>query len=565
MNEPELRSAVVGGAPGSGQASSQSNQHSGRDAAAGGLLGAGAGGAAAHGLSNKDAAGQVPQQTSSAAAGHPGGQGYPTSAGTSTAPAGQTGGQQHHYGRDAALAGGAGAAGVGAYELGKNRQDDGASPETSRLHERNVAGVDPSTQREAEDLKPGQEKQHHYGRDAAVAGGTGAAGVGAYELAKDKNESSKHTGPHDTNVANASDSRVQSQPDQLKSVNKPNEPSMAGQDPQQQQQQQQHHYGRDAAVAGGAGVAGVGAYEALKDRDQVPSNMAKGGDPTVDASKHPAETWDPNRIAQKQKEIKNEQQGEPTDKAAEKAAKEQKSGGGIFGSHDDKEDKKAAKQQEKADKQAEKEAEKEQKSGGGIFGSHDDKEDKKAAKQQEKAEKEHEKEEKKAAKQQEKIAKEEKKEEEKAAKQHKKEQEEEEKEKKPGLISRILHPGRKSGEGEDERSREGTPESNRLSADHRGSGDNRVSEDERGHHKLHKKSVEQQHGNGGDGRVTEPHTGLPMNTEKYGTGAGGTDGSQQIGGYQSQGTGSGIGPAEGEEQGVAGPDWNAIKKANTPY
>lgn len=496
------------------------------------MAGAGAGGAAAYGLSNKDASGQAPQQASSAAAGHPGGQGYPTSAGASTAPAGQTGSQQHHYGRDAALAGGAGAAGVSAYELGKNRQDDGTSPDTSRLHERNVAGVDPSTQREAEDLKPGQEKQHHYGRDAAVAGGAGAAGAGAYELAKDKKEPSKHTGPHDTTVANASDSRVQSQPEQLKSVNKPNEPSMAGQDPQQQQQQ--HHYGRDAAVAGGAGVAGAGAYEALKDRDQVPSNMAKGGDPTVDASKHPAETWDPNRIAQKQKEIKNEQQGEPTDKAAEKAAKEQK----------------------------------EQKSGGRIFSSHDDKEDKKAAKQQEKAEKEHEKEEKKAAKQQEKIAKEERKEEEKAAKQHKKDQEEEEKEKKPGLISRILHPGRKSGEGEEERgSREGTPESSRLSADHRGSGDNRVSEDERGHHKLHKKSVEQQqqHGNGGDGRVTEPHTGLPMNTEKYGSGAGGTDGSQQIEGYQAQGTGSGIGPAEGEQQGVAGPDWNAIKKANTPY
>ena len=58
---------------------------------------------------------------------------------------------------------------------------------------------------------------------------------------------------------------------------------------------------------------------------------------------------------------------------------------------------------------------------------------------------------------------------------------------------------------------------------------------------------------GGDkGMVTEPHTGLPMNVGKYGTGAGGTDGAQQIHGYHEA-------PKE------AGADWEGIRKGNTPY
>ncbi|CAK4034703.1 Hypothetical predicted protein [Lecanosticta acicola] len=503
VNEPGLRSGAFGGFTSSAQPPGQYSQHTERDAAiAGGLVGAGAGagaeGAAAYSMSNRGASGQAPPLASAAATGHPGGQGYPTSAGASAGPVysmtGQSG-SQHNYARDAALAGGTGAAGVGAYELGKNR-DDGTSPDTGRLHDRNVAGVDPSMQREAEALKPGNDNQHHYGRDAAVAGGAGAAGVGAYELgknyddgtspdtgrlhdrnvagvdpsmqreaealkpgndnqnygrdaavaggagaagvgayelAKDRNEPSKHTGPHETSVANASD---------LKSVNKPNEPSIAGQDTQQQ-----HHYGRDAAVAGGAGAAGAGAYEAAK-QGPPPSNLAKGGDPTVDASKHPAETWDPKKIVEKHKEIRQEQ-----DDAAQRAA--QRTGDKSQASYADK--------------------------------AHDDKHDGKLQKQQ------------------------------------RKDDEDDEKEKKPGLISRIMHPGRKDHEAGDERPHE-------SSGSHI-SGDNRVSEDDKGHHRLHKKSVEQQHG---------------------------TDGSQQMSGYHPHETGQGSG-----EQGVAGPDWDAIKKSNT--
>jgi hypothetical protein len=63
-----------------------------------------------------------------------------------------------------------------------------------------------------------------------------------------------------------------------------------------------------------------------------------------------------------------------------------------------------------------------------------------------------------------------------------------------------------------------------------------------------------------------------------GTGRGGTDASPTILGYHeidpavmhaSVGTGQGAGTNQGHAQpgeaGVAGPDWDAIKKANTPY
>jgi hypothetical protein len=58
--------------------------------------------------------------------------------------------------------------------------------------------------------------------------------------------------------------------------------------------------------------------------------------------------------------------------------------------------------------------------------------------------------------------------------------------------------------------------------------------------------------------VTEPHTGLPMNVEKYGDGQGGTDGSATVGGY-----GHHLSHAGGAQHPAT--DWDAIKKANTPY
>lgn len=62
--------------------------------------------------------------------------------------------------------------------------------------------------------------------------------------------------------------------------------------------------------------------------------------------------------------------------------------------------------------------------------------------------------------------------------------------------------------------------------------------------------------------IIEPHTGLPMNVEKYGDGHGGTDGSKTLEGYHQAPQGQ---AGQTEQQGKGVTDWEAIRKANTPY
>lgn len=117
----------------------------------------------------------------------------------------------HHYGRDAAIGGGAlGAAGLGAREYEKSRepaaatsgvtstsQHYGNQPITSQATEDFSKKVDPRTDA-AGNANRGTgvgavptttsdqpEEQHHYGRDAAlVGGGAAAAGYGAHEYSE---------------------------------------------------------------------------------------------------------------------------------------------------------------------------------------------------------------------------------------------------------------------------------------------------------------------------------------------------------------------------------------------
>ncbi|CAD0089751.1 unnamed protein product, partial [Aureobasidium vineae] len=210
---------------------------------------------------------------------------------------------EHHYGRDAALAGGAGAAGIGAYEYGKqhgqptenigtsafdprstnttNVVDPNHDPileqqrlERQRAYEASLAGAggvgaggvgayehgnthgtaaqntlehSPFASRSANtDPALTQQPGHHYGRDAALAGGAAGIGAGAYEHGRQHDDPIGSTvgtstfDPRSTNTSNVID------------------PST---DPTLAQQQQGHHYGRDAALVGGAGAAGAGAYE----------------------------------------------------------------------------------------------------------------------------------------------------------------------------------------------------------------------------------------------------------------------------------------------------------------
>jgi hypothetical protein len=187
--------------------------------------------------------------------------------------AGHTGTQGHHYGRDAAVAGGLGAAGATAYGAG-HHDNTTAGPHSSNLGNKADPRVD-------SDLSRNQD--HHYGRDAALAGGVGAAGLGAHEVGhsthQNPNTLSSGTtgygnttaGPHSSNLANKADPRVDSD------------------------RSKDHHYGRDAAVAGGVGAAGYEANKHLGHNDSTThsnttagphsSNLANKADPRIDSDR----------------------------------------------------------------------------------------------------------------------------------------------------------------------------------------------------------------------------------------------------------------------------------------
>ncbi|KAI9705656.1 MAG: hypothetical protein M1820_005066 [Bogoriella megaspora] len=236
---------------------------------------------------------------------------------------------QHHYGRDAAVAGGAGAAGAGAYgayEASKpkdgpisssqpsttgygsqpgttaqttqsNLHEDSSQPITTTETAQHIPGgypTEPSTvtqpsstnqpSQPISSTQPGQDQdKHHYGRDAALAGGVGAVGGGAYEASKDRNEPVSSSQPsftghglqssgiaqpgsatHDSGRTDLSHGAVTEGPARVTE-----QPSSAYDGPHEQQ----HHHGRDAALAGGAGAAGLGTYEAPKNLDDSSRNV----------------------------------------------------------------------------------------------------------------------------------------------------------------------------------------------------------------------------------------------------------------------------------------------------
>ncbi|KAF2497279.1 hypothetical protein BU16DRAFT_538372 [Lophium mytilinum] len=205
--------------------------------------------------------------------------------------------KDHHYGRDAAVVGGAGALGAGAYEANRERQDTGPASKTIGPHDSNAANIlDPRVQPEPEKMKdrttagphdsniankldprvksdPAKAEentagQHHYGRDAAVAGGAGAAGVGAYEAGKHHGDDQRYD-PSATSGTGAQNTGSPEQHQlrhtgQLGAGQGGDEALKQHTGPQDTTQSSDHHYGRDAALAGGAGAVGAGEYEANK-------------------------------------------------------------------------------------------------------------------------------------------------------------------------------------------------------------------------------------------------------------------------------------------------------------
>ncbi|TKA81023.1 hypothetical protein B0A55_02487 [Friedmanniomyces simplex] len=89
---------------------------------------------------------------------------------------------EHHYGRDAALAGGTGVAGVAGYEALKDRHET-RQDEPFGTSSSYAAAPAPAVAQRDMPVQP-----EHYGRDAAVVGGTGAAAAGAYEATRPSEE-----------------------------------------------------------------------------------------------------------------------------------------------------------------------------------------------------------------------------------------------------------------------------------------------------------------------------------------------------------------------------------------
>ncbi|KAF1844175.1 uncharacterized protein K460DRAFT_357797 [Cucurbitaria berberidis CBS 394.84] len=152
---------------------------------------------------------------------------------------------QHHYGRDATLAGAGAATAGGLYAATRdNKANTGPASSTIGPHDSNIANVlDPRVQ-------PDPSKQVHHN-------------VGPTS----QDPASRTVGPHDGNIANIVDPRVQPDPSKQKghTTTGPHQSdSLNRADPRVDEKAGEHHYGRDAAVVGGTGAAGYGAYEAAK-------------------------------------------------------------------------------------------------------------------------------------------------------------------------------------------------------------------------------------------------------------------------------------------------------------
>jgi hypothetical protein len=176
--------------------------------------------------------------------------------------------KDHHVARDAALVGGAGIAGAGAYAAHEKHHDEQPGAVGSVVSgERGVIGSD-SNPYSSHTLDPRVDSPdhrkstesttrdpHHYGRDAAVAGGAGATGGAVYEAAKHHDRGHDASDPLSSSAHPKASDRYEGQ----RAI--PHHPAhQVGHEPTQPTQaSHEHHTGRDAAVVGTAGAAGLGA------------------------------------------------------------------------------------------------------------------------------------------------------------------------------------------------------------------------------------------------------------------------------------------------------------------
>ena len=107
-----------------------------------------------------------------------------------------------------------------------------------------------------------KQADHHYGRDAAIGTGVGAAGAGGYEALK--HHEGKSQPPTETAVSQPPVSTEAGVPGQAITTDTRQPVATA-----KEQKPDDHHYGRDAAIdSGAAGAGGIAAYEAKKHEDE---------------------------------------------------------------------------------------------------------------------------------------------------------------------------------------------------------------------------------------------------------------------------------------------------------
>ncbi|KZM24692.1 uncharacterized protein EKO05_0007096 [Ascochyta rabiei] len=218
----------------------------------------------------------------------------------------------HHLGRDAAIAGGVGAAGLGAaahhpHEAptsGSGNLYDDKNPYSSKALDPRVTGgdsrlneqrLDPSSTSSTSSSQPisgssapvpppkAEERQHHYGRDAAIGGGALGAGalagsalsgsaLSGSALSGDRHHepstqqaSSLPTTQHSSGTTNPASFGTTGAPaPRYENTTLTSQQSPSASTAAYSQSQPQHHHERDAGPAGGAGAAGYGVYEVAK-------------------------------------------------------------------------------------------------------------------------------------------------------------------------------------------------------------------------------------------------------------------------------------------------------------
>jgi hypothetical protein len=185
-----------------------------------------------------------------------------------------TGATEHHYGRDAGV--GAGALGAGGLAAREHNKQENTPTTTGTSQPGAYSSTEPSS------TTTGTSKDHHYGRDAAVAGGVGGA---AYEADKHHKDSKAEKAAEKEQKHEAKAAGTEHKHhgflsflhrDKSKKYTKEEEDEF-----ERQEKEHNSHTGGNTVVGAGAGSAA--GYEAEK-YHQADTNKGLPGTPSDDAA-----------------------------------------------------------------------------------------------------------------------------------------------------------------------------------------------------------------------------------------------------------------------------------------